>query len=140
MLLNRRTLPSARNERDVLGYAIQLSADSAAPATGTMTQGTDILVGAAIGLPRNGDAMEPTLRSGDSVLVDCAQKRPQRTDGIYVIRTDGALQVKRLQVEVVQGLLTILSDNKAYEVQRGVRPDDVTVVGRVIWLGRALGS
>lgn len=87
-----------------------------------------------------GDAMEPTLRPGDSVLVDCAQNRPQRTDGLYVIRTDGGLQVKRLQVEVVQGRLTILSDNKAYEVQRGVRPEDVTVVGRVIWLGRQLGS
>ena len=88
----------------------------------------------------DGDSMEPTLRQGDTVLVDFGQTRPQRKDGIYVIRTDGALQVKRLQVEVAAGRLSILSDNKQYEPQHGVRPDDITVVGRVIWLGRQIGS
>ena len=74
------------------------------------------------------------------MLVDFGQIRPQRKDGIYVIRTDGGLQVKRLQVEVAAGKLTILSDNKQYEPQRNVRPEDVAVVGRVIWLGRQIGS
>ena len=88
----------------------------------------------------DGDSMEPTLRQGDTVLVDFGQTRPQRKDGIYVIRTDGGLQVKRLQVEVAVGRLSILSDNKQYDPQRGVRPEDVAVVGRVIWLGRQIGS
>jgi len=88
----------------------------------------------------DGDSMEPTLRQGDTVLVDFGQTRPQRKDGIYVIRTDGGLQVKRLQVEIAAGRLAILSDNKQYEPQHGVRPDDVAVVGRVIWLGRQIGS
>ncbi len=88
----------------------------------------------------DGDSMEPTLRQGDTVLVDFGQKRPQRKDGIYVIRTDGGLQVKRLQVEVAEGTLSILSDNKQYDPQRGVGPNDVAVVGRVIWLGRQIGS
>lgn len=88
----------------------------------------------------DGDSMEPTLRQGDMVLVDFGQTRPQQKDGIYVIRTDGGLQVKRLQVEVAAQRLTILSDNKQYEPQRNVRPEDVAVVGRVIWLGRQIGS
>ena len=88
----------------------------------------------------DGDSMEPTLRQGDSVLVDFGQKRPQRKDGIYVIRTDGGLQIKRLQVEVAEGKLSILSDNKQYDAQRSVSPNDVAVVGRVIWLGRQIGS
>jgi phage repressor protein C with HTH and peptisase S24 domain len=88
----------------------------------------------------DGDSMEPTLRQGDTVLVDFGQKRPQRKDGIYVIRTDGGLQVKRLQFELASGSLAILSDNKAYEPQHGVKPDDLAVVGRVIWLGRQIGS
>lgn len=88
----------------------------------------------------DGDSMEPTLRPGDSVLVDLGQACPQRQDGIYVIRTDGGLHVKRLQIEFAAGKLTILSDNRQYEPQRGVSPDDVTVIGRVIWLGRQVGS
>ena len=88
----------------------------------------------------DGDSMEPTLRQGDTVLVDFRQVRPQRQDGIYVIRTDGGLQVKRLQVEVAAGRLSILSDNQQYQPQHGVRPTDITVVGRVIWLGRQIGS
>lgn len=88
----------------------------------------------------DGDSMEPTLRQGDMVLVDFGQVRPQQKDGIYVIRTDGGLQVKRLQVEVAARQLTILSDNKQYEPQRNVRPEDIAVVGRVIWLGRQIGS
>ena len=88
----------------------------------------------------DGDSMEPTLRQNDLVLVDFGQTRPQRQDGIYVIRTDGGLQVKRLQVEVAAGKLSILSDNKQYEPQRNVDPHDVAVVGRVIWLGRQIGS
>ena len=88
----------------------------------------------------DGDSMEPTLRQGDMVLVDFGQKRPQRKDGIYVIRTDGGLQVKRLQVEIAANKISILSDNKAYDTQRSVDPADIAVVGRVIWLGRQIGS
>ena len=88
----------------------------------------------------DGESMEPTLRQGDMVLVDFGQKRPQRKDGIYVIRTDGGLQVKRLQVEIAANKISILSDNKAYDTQRSVDPADIAVVGRVIWLGRQIGS
>lgn len=88
----------------------------------------------------DGDSMEPTLRQGDTVLVDFGQKRPQRKDGIYVIRTDGGLQVKRLQVDLASRHLVVLSDNKAYEAQHGIRPENLAVVGRVIWLGRQIGS
>lgn len=86
-----------------------------------------------------GDSMEPTLRQGDLVLVDSSQNRPQQQDGVYVIRTEGGLQVKRLQAEVAGGLVTMLSDNKAYEPQRHLKPEDIQVVGRVIWLARHSG-
>jgi len=88
----------------------------------------------------DGDSMEPTLCQGDAVLVDFAQNQPQRNDGIYVIRVEGWLQVKRVQLQLGTNRLTILSDNNRYEPQRDVRPDKVAVLGRVIWLGRQLGS
>lgn len=88
----------------------------------------------------DGDSMEPTLRPGDSVLIDFRQNQPADKDGIYVIRTGNGLQVKRVQVELGKGLITVRSDNPVYEPQRNLNPDDIHVVGRVIWLGRQVGA
>lgn len=89
----------------------------------------------------DGDSMEPTLRQGDSVLVDMGQRRPQQKDGIYVIRTDGGLQVKRVAANPVTGRITVISDNKdLYPNFADLRPDEISVIGRVVWLGRQVGT
>ena len=89
----------------------------------------------------DGDSMEPTLRTGDTVLVDFRQNQPGDKDGIYVIRTGNGLQVKRVQVELGRPpRLTVLSDNPVYQPQRNLGADDVQVIGRVIWLGRQVGA
>jgi phage repressor protein C with HTH and peptisase S24 domain len=82
--------------------------------------------------------MEPTLRSGDHALVDRTEVRPRQKDGLYVIRADGGLQVKRVSAHPVSGLLTISSDNPAYRSYADIRPGDVAVIGRVIWIGRRM--
>ncbi|MBI4185316.1 MAG: helix-turn-helix transcriptional regulator [Proteobacteria bacterium] len=86
----------------------------------------------------DGDSMEPTLRSGDHVLVDLSQRFPQRKDGLYVLRRDGWLQVKRVSAHPVNGLLTVRSDNPDYESFSDIVAGDVDVIGRVIWLGRRI--
>ena len=88
----------------------------------------------------DGDSMEPTLRQGDNVLVDLSQNRPGRKDGIYVLRTDGGLQVKRVAVHPISGRVTIISDNREhYPSFTDLPPEEVAVLGRVIWLGRQIG-
>lgn len=82
--------------------------------------------------------MFPTLSAGDKVLVDTCDRRGLR-DGIYVLRTDGALLVKRLSVNPVTRHVTILSDNAAYPSFPDCAPDQIHVVGRVQWVGRRLG-
>jgi phage repressor protein C with HTH and peptisase S24 domain len=82
--------------------------------------------------------MEPTLRSGDHALVDRTEIRPRQKDGLYVIRVDGGLQVKRVSAHPVSGLLTISSDNAAYRSYADIKPTDVAIVGRVIWIGRRM--
>lgn len=84
----------------------------------------------------NGDSMEVTLRSGDIVLVDQTQNQPSRKDGMYVLNQDGELKVKRVSAHPVTGRLTIRSDNPAYEPFADIDPDDIIVVGRVVWIGR----
>ena len=86
----------------------------------------------------DGDSMEPTLRSGDHALVDRSELRPRQKDGLYVIRVDGGLQVKRVSAHPVSGLLTISSDNPAYRSYADIKPTDVAIVGRVIWIGRRM--
>lgn len=87
-------------------------------------------------VPVDGDSMEPTLRTGDHALVDLTQRKPSRKDGLYVIRSDGGLQVKRVSAHPSTGRLAVKSDNPAYESYTNVDPGSVAILGRVVWIGR----
>ncbi|MFM5948717.1 MAG: helix-turn-helix transcriptional regulator [Novosphingobium sp.] len=76
-----------------------------------------------------GDSMEATLRDGDEILVD-RTPRPWR-DGIHVVRTGDALLVKRLDL-ARPGVVALVSDNPAYRTIE-LAPDEVQVIGRVVW-------
>lgn len=84
-----------------------------------------------------GDSMFPTLVHGDHILIDFTQKAPNQ-DGIFVIRLNEVLQVKRITLHPSTGRLTVSSDNPAYTAYRDLEPASVEVAGRVIWLGRRL--
>jgi hypothetical protein len=84
-----------------------------------------------------GDSMLPTLADGDQILVD-TDDRERLRDGIYVLRTDDALLVKRLSVNPATRRLTIRSDNDAYPSWDDCDPAGVHVIGRVVWVGRRL--
>ena len=60
-------------------------------------------------------------------------------DGIYVLRIEGALVVKRLALNPAARTLSIRSDNPAYPGWPDCDPDAVDVVGRVVWAGRRIG-
>lgn len=82
-----------------------------------------------------GDSMEPTLRDGDTVLIDTAVRAP-REDAIYVLRYDGLLQAKRIRTDPVSRTITIISENPLYPPLANVRAADIRIAGRVIWIGR----
>ena len=79
----------------------------------------------------SGDSMEPTLRDGDEILVDCSP--PPLQDGIWVVRLDDMLMVKRLETGR-PGVITLLSDNPAYRAME-YRTGEIVPVGRVVWKG-----
>lgn len=85
----------------------------------------------------SGDSMDPSLVDGDTVLVDRGQAHPTR-DGIYALRWVDDVMVKRISVDPRDGFLSILSDNRAYRSYESVAPQDITILGRVIWLARSL--
>lgn len=76
--------------------------------------------GAVLGLlDVNGDSMSPTLRSGDSIIVNMNQEHIQLAlaeGGIFIFTIRGDFKVKRLQ-PMANGDLRILSDNDKYEAE-----------------------
>ncbi|WP_028968607.1 S24 family peptidase [Sphingomonas sp. URHD0057] len=86
-----------------------------------------------------GDSMFPTLADGDDIMVDrSAVTGSALHDGIYVLRRDETLTVKRIAVHPGSRKLTISSDNSAYPSWPDCDPNDVEVIGRVVWAGRKI--
>ncbi len=81
------------------------------------------------------DSMEPTLADGDEILVDRDRREVRGGGGIFVLRIDGAILVKRLRACV--GGVEVASDNPGYATRVRAR-GDVDVIGRVAWMSRAL--
>ncbi|HEY1630831.1 MAG TPA: S24 family peptidase [Rhizomicrobium sp.] len=85
----------------------------------------------------SGDSAMPTLYDGDHALVDRGQVDPRRS-GLYVIRVDDVLQVKRISMHPTKKSLSLISENPIYRSYDNISPKDVVFVGRVIWIGRRL--
>ena len=82
-----------------------------------------------------GDSMSPTLEDRDLLLVDLSEPR-FRHDGIYVLRRENMLEVKRLQRRP-DGSLNNICDNPAYS-PAVISSDGVHLIGRVIWVASRL--
>jgi phage repressor protein C with HTH and peptisase S24 domain len=85
-----------------------------------------------------GDSMFPTLADGDDIMVDRSVQGMRVQDGIYVLRRDDTLTVKRIAVHPGSRKLTISSDNPAYPSWPDCDAADVDVIGRVVWAGRKI--
>ena len=86
----------------------------------------------------SGDSMEGVLNDKDIILVNHGDKEPR--EGIYVLRLDGQLIVKRVQ-RLPGAELYITSTNPAYKpytIKLDSIPDDFDVVGKVVWYGRVV--
>lgn len=83
------------------------------------------------------DSMEPTMRSGDHVLVERTDNK-MRGDGIYVLEVAAGLTIKRVAFNPVGGTVSISSDNPIYPSHEGVSRSSITLIGRVVWMGRRL--
>ena len=83
-----------------------------------------------------GDSMEPTIRTGDLLLVHTGVDR-FLDDAIYVVALGERLLVKRVQC-FFNGVVIVKSDNPAY-VEQPLSADEAEqahVAGRVVWIAR----
>ena len=58
--------------------------------------------------------MAPTLNPGDDIMIDLDDCGERLRDGIYVLRAEDALVVKRLALNPIGRRVTVQSDNPAY--------------------------
>jgi len=86
-----------------------------------------------------GDSMTPTLNNNAVMMV--SREIDGFSDGIYVIRMDGSLIVKRLQV-IPNGVIKVISDNKdyvTYEInKKDFESGGYELIGRVVWSGQRM--
>jgi len=85
-----------------------------------------------------GDSMSPTLSAGDDILVDLGDAAERLRDGIYVLRIDDAVVVKRLALNPMGRRVTVQSDNPAYPDWPDCGLGEINCIGRVIWSGRRI--
>ena len=83
-----------------------------------------------------GDSMAPTLDDGDDILVDGGDAAARLRDGIYVLRMDDVLMVKRVARAPGPGRISVISDNPHYRSWDDLPMASVQLVGRVVWTGR----
>ncbi len=82
-----------------------------------------------------GDSMEPTLQSGDLVLVHHSKDTITR-GGLFAITIDQEILIKRIQPLMGQKLL-VISDNSKY-TSLEIAAEEIHINGKVIWFAREL--
>ena len=76
--------------------------------------------------------MDPLIRAGDCILVDCANNQQIVDNSIYAIVYDHSLRVKRL-IKTFKNLI-IRSDNPTYkdEILTSEEANQIIIIGKVI--------
>lgn len=79
-----------------------------------------------------GDSMEPSIKSGDTLLIDRSQNQVQDRN-VYVLRYGNEIRVKRLYRRP-DGGLRIVSDNPLYpeEIITSADMHHIEIIGRVV--------
>jgi phage repressor protein C with HTH and peptisase S24 domain len=80
-----------------------------------------------------GDSMSPEFNPGDVVFLDVEKTRPG--EGIYIVRLDNAIVIKRMQV-LARKAIKLNSHNPIYEpitIDRETSGESFQILGRVVW-------
>ncbi len=90
--------------------------------------------------PVSDNAMEPTLKQGDVLLVDCSINS-YTEDGIYIIESKAGRFIKRIHKNL-DGTLTIKSDNPAHpqETFSNIQDSGLNIIGKALfsWLEKVI--
>lgn len=74
---------------------------------------------------------------GEQLLIDTALTNAKQ-DGIYVLRIDDVFCKRSVSTHPVHKTLTVRSEDPSQPVYDNLSPDDINVVGRVVWTSKFL--
>lgn len=83
------------------------------------------------GVQAVGDAMAPTIRDGDMLVVEFSDRLCG--DAVYVLEVGGGVAVRRVAVKPTGGCI-IMCDNQRYGTHE-VNRSELRILGRVVWKG-----
>ncbi|MCG9787571.1 peptidase [Vibrio mediterranei] len=88
----------------------------------------------------SGSSMLPTMNDNDRILVDTRELTEPVKDGVYVIRVDDMVYVKRLKWNILQQGYEIISDNPDYDSfsMFGEDLNRLKIIGRAAMVMRSL--
>lgn len=84
----------------------------------------------------DGDSMEPTIRSGEMMLINRSERSPRSSDGIWALAWGEIGMVKRLRLRP-DGEVEMLSDNPLVPPINAAG-DEIHLIGRVVAVVRRL--
>lgn len=83
--------------------------------------------------------MQPTLKNGSMIMVN--RDVDNLSDGVYVMRHDNNLLLKRLQM-LPGGIIRVKSDNSMYDpweiTKSQLDGEELALIGRVVWTGQKM--
>ena len=82
------------------------------------------------------DAMAPTLRKGDALLIEPCDSVSEA--GLYASIANDQVNIRRVIQGLKPGTISVMTDNDDYPNFNDVAFSDYPVAGRVVWIGRAL--
>lgn len=78
-----------------------------------------------------GNSMEPTLRDGEIVIFG---RQLIEGDGIYALSVMGELKIKRLAIDRLNGVVTVISDNTKYPpINYKLDQEGLSIIGKVLF-------
>ncbi len=82
----------------------------------------------------HGDSMEPTIYSGDDIIIAKHESNNMPTQGVYVLNLDDTLKVKRLDYDIINDGYRIISDNPLYKEEFVKRSElqRMRIIGEVV--------
>ena len=123
--LRRLDVAASAGPGAVNGDEVALGAATVAP---ELMRALGVQPGKAAVIRVRGTSMAPGLADGDELLVDEAKRSPDARGGVFVLRMEGVLLVKRVR-KGPAGLVVTSDNPEAAPVGEGV-PE---VVGQVVW-------
>ena len=82
-----------------------------------------------------GDSMNPTILSGDVILINKSQIIPN-PPGLFVLFDGLGLHAKRIEI-IGKDTIRVMSDNPQYLAYE-MKVQEINIIGKIVWLGREL--